>query len=58
MHRFIYVFGEDAKNQLLTEDYQLLKCDTKNNVYIFVNKPEQRFAFNDIAYTLSDVLTY
>ena len=58
MSKFIYIFGEDAKNILLAENYTLLKSDTKNNIYVFENKPGKRFQFNHIKYALSDTLTF
>lgn len=58
MNKFIYVFDEDAKEKLLAKKYTLLKSDTRNNIYVFENKPEQHFDFKDMVYTLSDVLTY
>lgn len=58
MNKFIYVFNEDAKEMLLAKKYTLLKSDTRNNIYVFENKPEQHFDFKDMVYTFSDVLTY
>lgn len=58
MSKFIYVFGEDAKNILLSENYTLLKSDKKNNIYVFENKPGQCFSFNNISFALSDTLTF
>lgn len=58
LNKFIYVFGEEAKEMLLAKKYTLLKSDIKNNIYVFENKPEQCFDVKDIVYTLSDILTY
>jgi hypothetical protein len=58
MNKFIYVFGEESRDILLANNYMLLKSDSKNNIYVFENKPEQCFSFKNISFALSDTLTF
>lgn len=56
--KFIYVFGEKARDVLLISEYKLLKSDTKNGIYVFENKSETKLSFEEIDYALSDTLTF
>lgn len=56
--KFIYVFGEKARDVLLINGYKLLKNDTKNNIYVFENKSEMKLSFEKMDYALSDTLTF
>jgi hypothetical protein len=58
MANFIYVFGEEAYQKLMCLQYQLIKADTENHLYIFLNTDNQLFTENDFKYVLSDTLTF
>jgi len=55
---FIYVFSEDARERLLQMQYQLLKRDERNHVYVFVNKTNQNFECDGVDFILSNTLTF
>ena len=56
--KFIYVFDTDARDKLLSANYQLLKADEQQNIFVFENKPEMCFALNESEYVFSDTLTF
>ena len=56
--KFIYVFGEASRDVLLANKYTILKSDLKNNIYVFENKPNAHFSFEDMSYAFSDTLTF
>lgn len=58
MNAFIYVFGKEGRDILLSKHYELLKSDDAKQIYVFVNKREQNFACDDMTYALSDTLTF
>lgn len=58
MPAFIYVFDEEGRNQLLALQYEMLKCDDKKSIYVFLNKERQDFSSNDFKFALSDTLTF
>ena len=62
MENFLYVFSLDLRDYLLSENYSILKNDEKNNVYIFVNKPEAKFSisnnYRDDSVIFSNTLTF
>lgn len=41
--KFIYVFGEDGKEEMLRIGFELVSSNKKNNVYVFLNKESQNF---------------
>lgn len=43
MEKFIYVFNEKARDELVEAGYDLLKEDAEKKVYIFVNNPFKVF---------------
>lgn len=55
---FIYVFDENACDQLLSHGYNMLKRDDVNHVYIFLNDERQCFTDGSFQYALSDTLTF
>lgn len=58
MERFIYVFGEDAKNTLISLGYTLLKKDIKQEIYVFENSNDLCFELNSWEWVFSDILTF
>lgn len=59
--KFIYVFSADARNKLLAANYQLLKADEKQNVFVFENKETLTFSetgTESFTFVLSDTLTF
>lgn len=58
MSKFIYVFNDNDKQALLDMNYDLLKCDIEQGIYIFANKPQKLFSAKGIAFALSDTLTF
>lgn len=58
MPAFIYVFDEEGRDRLLALQYEMLKCDDKKSIYVFLNKERQDFSNNDFKFALSDMLTF
>ncbi len=58
INSFIYVFCEDARDQLLNMQYMLLKQDEANRLYVFTNESRLDFERANISYILSDTLTF
>lgn len=59
--KFIYVFNTNARDTLLSKNYQLLKADEQQNIFVFENKELHTFSANnaeDFAFILSDTLTF
>lgn len=57
MSRFIYVFNERARNDLLKRGFTLLREDTMNKIWIFENKDPEAIDFElDYQCVLSNVL--
>ena len=59
--RFIYVFDKNARDTLLSANYQLLKADEQQNIFVFKNKEVANFSSNSVvsfAFVLSDTLTF
>lgn len=59
--RFIYVFDTDARDRLLAANYQLLKADENQNIFVFENKETVSFSENGtkvFTFILSDTLTF
>lgn len=58
MDWFIYAFSEEGRDILLSNQYELLKSDEANHIYVFANRPEQKFACDGARFVLSDTLTF
>lgn len=62
MHgKFIYVFDVDTYNKLLSANYQLLKADKRQNIFVFENKDIHTLTSDtseDLTFVLSDTLTF
>lgn len=58
MSNFIYVFSQEAHDQLVEMRYHLIKSDFERSVFIFLNKEHQVFSTDDFQYALSDTLTF
>lgn len=58
MHGFIYVFSDEGRDILLSQQYELLKSDNIRHIYVFVNKDNRNFACDGVPYALSDTLTF
>ncbi len=43
MEKFIYVFGDAARDKLMAAGYTLMKGDPKKGLYVFLNKPSHFF---------------
>jgi hypothetical protein len=57
--RFIYVFDDAVKKELMSRGFVLLKSDERNQIYVFQNDLNQRlFDLNENTFTLSDTLTF
>ena len=57
MDTFIYVFSDEARDKLLSLQYEMLKCGD-NHISVFLNKEQQYFTDGDFPYVLSDTLTF
>lgn len=58
MEKFIYVFNDKSRDELIAAGFRLLKCDNKNEVYVFANQQELAFELSDISFVCSDTLTF
>lgn len=58
MNKFVYVFDEKTKEQLLVKGFKLLKSDIKNKIFVFENNAEVCFEFSNIQHILSNTLTF
>ena len=58
MSKFIYVFSDHDKDTLLARGYILLKSDSENGIYIFLNSEYMDFSDSSMDFVLSDILTF
>lgn len=56
--KFIYVFGDEAKEKMCSLGYKLLKSNKNTQVHIFANRNEMEFSALGIPCVLSDTLTF
>lgn len=49
MKKFIYVFDEQSRDQLLKDGLRLIQSDEKKRVYVFLNSPEILFSLNGVS---------
>ena len=59
--KFIYVFDTGARDKLLSANYQLLKADEQQNIFVFENKGTLAFINNtkeEPTFVLSNILTF
>ena len=57
--RFIYVFDDVVKDELMSRGFVLLKSDERNQIYVFRNDSNQQlFDLNENTFALSDTLTF
>ena len=55
--KFIYVFTQRDAEIISSHGYHLIRIDTAKDIYVFENKPDQKFdLIHD--FVLSDVLTF
>jgi len=55
---FIYVFSTQDRDKLLSKNYNLLKSDERNNIYVFENNNQLVFDNTDMKFVFSDMLTF
>lgn len=58
MLMFIYVFSTQDRDKLLSKNYNLLKSDGRNNIYVFENNNQLVFDNADMKFVFSDMLTF
>lgn len=58
MFMFIYVFSTQDRDKLLSKNYNLLKSDERNNIYVFENNNQLVFDNSDMKFVFSDMLTF
>lgn len=58
MEKFLYVFDSESKDELLAAGFRLLKCDKKNDIYVFANQRDMAFELTDISFVRSNTLTF
>ncbi len=56
--KFIYVFGDEAKEKMCAMGYKLLKSNPSCGVHIFANRSELEFSSLGIPCVMSDTLTF
>lgn len=58
---FIYIQGEDARDEFLAKGFTLLKSDEQNHLYVFTSSDLYSFTFNiddKHKFALSNTLTF
>lgn len=58
MENFIYVFDENARDQLLSRGGEMLGQNNEKHIFVFLNTGNLNFEDEDIRYVLSDTLTF
>lgn len=58
MENFIYVFDENARDQLLSRGFEMLGQNNEKHIFVFLNTGNLNFEDEDIRYVLSDTLTF
>lgn len=58
MENFIYVFDENARDQLLSKGCEMLEQNNEKHIFVFLNTGNLKFEDEDIRYVLSDTLTF
>lgn len=58
MENFIYVFDENARDQLLSRGCEMLRQNNEKHIFVFLNTGNLNFEDEDIRYVLSDTLTF
>lgn len=56
--RFIYVFSNKARDELLGKGYKLLKSYSDKTIYIFENSTVKKFSLDKTEYATSNVMTF
>lgn len=58
MYKFLYVFTQQDRDELLLKNFVLLKSDKEKDIYIFENNGKLQFNKNSINIIPSDILTF
>lgn len=58
MKKFIYVFSEKDRDELIRAGYTLLKSDENNLTYIFLNRECMNFSFENMNNVQIDTLSF
>lgn len=58
MYKFIYVFNKETADTLVTQGFNLVKNNEKNNVYVFENNPKLKLTFSKKDFVFSNTLTF
>ena len=58
MEKFIYVFGKKDMETLVADGYTLVQSDSKNDIYVFENKPGKHFSLSTPSFAYSNTLTF
>lgn len=56
--RFIYVFSNKSRDELLGRGYKLLKSYSDKTIYIFENSNTKKFNLDKTEYATSNVMTF
>ena len=57
MDRFIYVFDEATRNEMLKNGFEMIQSDEKKRVYVFLNRPDKLFTLNGIASVRTNMIS-
>ena len=58
MNKFIYVFNNEAKENLLSQGFVLLKENKEKSLYVFENKNQFVFDLSNTDLVYSNMLTF
>lgn len=58
MNKFIYVFNNEAKENLLSQGFVLLKENKEKSLYVFENKNQLIFDLSNTDFVYSNMLTF
>lgn len=58
MNKFIYVFNDETKKNLLSQGFVLLKENKEKSLYVFENKNQLIFDLSNTDFVYSNMLTF
>lgn len=58
MNKFIYVFDNETKNNLLSQGFVLLRENKEKSLYVFENKNQLIFDLSNADFVYSNMLTF
>lgn len=57
-HKFIYVFDEKSKKELLAAGFELMFSNAEKSIFVFVANDKLSFALQNVKYVSSNMLRF